>query len=48
MKTDKRRTAKLSYRAMAAIELMLQGMSDLDRIACVVGLPINEVRQLED
>ena len=47
MKTERRQTAKLSHRAMAAIELMLRGVSDLDRVASVVGLPIDEVKQLE-
>jgi hypothetical protein len=32
---------------MAAVELMLRGVSDLDCVASVVGLPIEEVRQLE-
>ncbi len=47
MKTNKRGMTKLSPRAMAAIELMLWGVSDLDRVASVVGLPIDEVRLLE-
>jgi hypothetical protein len=47
MNADKRRSAKLSQRAVAAIELMLRGMSNMDRIAAAVGLSIDEVKRLE-
>ena len=47
LKTDRQHTGKLSRRAMAAVELMLRGMSDFGRVGAAVGLPIGEVRQLE-
>ncbi len=47
MKINKPPPAILSAAAMAAIELMLRGVSDLQRIASVVGLTIEEVRDLE-
>lgn len=42
-----KRLKKLSNRAMAAVELMLRGVTDLKRIATAVRLPIEEVRQFE-
>ena len=32
---------------MAAVELMLRGVTDLQRVAAVVGLSVEEVRHLE-
>jgi hypothetical protein len=43
----RKRSSRLSSRAIAAVELMLYGMSDLDRIAAAVGLSAEAVGQLE-